>query len=246
MYAACQRAAERNGRAVVLILAGWYASPAIEQAFQSEAARVAPDVNLVHVDAMDPQWRDSIWAAADVFVSLADSIQETFGLTVVEAMSRKLPVIASDWNGYRESIQHERTGLLVPTTMVRRAGEQALLELHEGRLSYDHFLAAIGQTISVSTSGFACEAMEQLLCSIERRNHLAEQGYNHARANYAWPQIIARMERLWFRATQPDASAVQRSSRLKRLRVARRNSRRTGAVDLPDVRPLPLCVGQSG
>ncbi len=197
MYAACQRAAQRNGRAVVLILAGWYASPAIEQAFQSEAARVAPDVSLVHVDAMDPQWRDSIWAAADVFVSLADSIQETFGLTVVEAMSRRLPVIASDWNGYRESIQHERTGLLVPTTMIRGAGEQALLEMHEGRLSYDHFLAAIGQTISVSTRA-ACDAIEQLLCSVEQRNHLAEQGYHHARTYYAWPRIIARMERLWF------------------------------------------------
>ncbi|GAG36737.1 unnamed protein product, partial [marine sediment metagenome] len=132
MYAACQRAAERNGRPVFLLLAGWYASAAIQTGFEKEAQRVAPDVHVVTINAMDAKWRDSVWAAADVFVSLADSVQETFGLTVVEAMSRKIAVVASDWNGYRETIQHGHTGLLVPTSMVDGAGERALLAMHEG------------------------------------------------------------------------------------------------------------------
>ncbi len=196
MFAACQRAAQRIGKPVVLLLAGWYANTAIKSSFEREASRVAPDVQLLTVNAMDAAWRDSIWAAADVFVSLADSVQETFGLTVVEAMSRRLPVVASDWNGYRDTIQHGHTGWLVPTAMVAGAGEQALLAMHEGRINYDKFLAAVGQTVCVSTSA-ACEAIEVLLTSPEKRFSLAEAGYRHVRERFAWPKIIARYEKMW-------------------------------------------------
>ncbi len=196
MFAACQQAARQTGRPVVLILAGWYASQAIQAGFENEARRLAPDVRLVSVNAMDEQWRDSIWAAADLFVSLADSVQETFGLTVVEAMSRRIAVVASDWNGYRETIQHGETGLLVPTTMLRGAGERALVAMHEGRLSYDHFLAAVGQTVHVAT-GQASQAVATLLCSPEQRQQLAAAGHQHVRAQFAWPRIIQRYERLW-------------------------------------------------
>jgi glycosyltransferase involved in cell wall biosynthesis len=196
MFAACQRAARQTGRPVVLILAGWYASKAIQDGFENEARRIAPEVRLVSVNAMDEQWRDSIWAAADLFVSLADSVQETFGLTVVEAMSRRIAVIASDWNGYRETIQHGRTGLLVPTTMLRGAGERALLAMHEGRLSYDHFLAAVGQTVHVDTAQ-ASQAMATLLCSPPQRQQLADAGREHVLTQFAWPKIIQRYESLW-------------------------------------------------
>lgn len=40
-----------------------------------------------------------LYSCADVFVSLADSIQESFGLTVAEAGACELAVVATDWDG---------------------------------------------------------------------------------------------------------------------------------------------------
>ena len=53
-------------------------------------------------------------AATDLFCSPADNLQETFGLSVLEAMASSLPVVASDWNGYRDLVLHGKTGWLVP------------------------------------------------------------------------------------------------------------------------------------
>ena len=44
------------------------------------------------------------YGMADVFVSPSDNIQETFGLSVIEAMASGLPVIVSDWDGYRDTV----------------------------------------------------------------------------------------------------------------------------------------------
>ena len=38
-------------------------------------------------------------------MSLADNIQETFGLTPVEAMAAGLPCVMSDWDGYRDTVR---------------------------------------------------------------------------------------------------------------------------------------------
>jgi len=59
--------------------------------------------------------RAALYAAADMFVSPTDNLQETFGLTLLEAGLSGLPVIASDFDGYRDIIVHGESGLLVPT-----------------------------------------------------------------------------------------------------------------------------------
>src|SRR5262249_12239318 len=66
-------------------------------------------------DLTDARRRDLL-AASDIFVSFSDNIQETFGISIVEAMAAGLPVVASDWDGYRELVTHEVTGFLVPTS----------------------------------------------------------------------------------------------------------------------------------
>ena len=53
-------------------------------------------------------------SAADVALSLVDNTQ-AFGLAIAEAMAAGLPVIASNWNGYRDLVRHGVDGYLVPS-----------------------------------------------------------------------------------------------------------------------------------
>ena len=88
-----------------------------------------------------------------MFVSPSDSIQETFGLSVIEAMASGLPVVASDWDGYRDLVEDGRTGFLVPTTTVAGATATATARLLIGELNYDHFLAECSQATAVDIAG---------------------------------------------------------------------------------------------
>ncbi|GEM_PF-828988 len=198
MFFGCEAAYRRTGHPIVLILAGWYANGVVKKAFNTEARRLAPNVRVIEVNGMDPSWRESVWYAADLFISLADSVQETFGLTVVEAMSRKLPVIATDWNGYRDTVRHCETGLLIPTSIVEGAGERSLRAMHEGRLSYDQFLAAASQTVRVDPHAVA-DAVSRLVANRAERTALAEKGFQHVRCSLDWSIVIAKYEELWAR-----------------------------------------------
>ncbi len=59
--------------------------------------------------------KPKLFAASDVFISPSDNVQESFGLTLIEAMASGLPVIAADWDGYKDIVIHGKTGFLVPT-----------------------------------------------------------------------------------------------------------------------------------
>lgn len=72
--------------------------------------------NRVHI-VFNDQIRDraELYNIADVFTSPADNIQETFGLTPIEAMSCGIPQVVSDWDGYRDTVEQGVTGFRIHT-----------------------------------------------------------------------------------------------------------------------------------
>jgi D-inositol-3-phosphate glycosyltransferase len=81
----------------------------------AHAARLGLQNDLRTFFACPPACLPSLYAACDVVVAPTDSPSETFGLTVAEAMAAGRPVVASDWDGYKELIVHGETGFKVRT-----------------------------------------------------------------------------------------------------------------------------------
>lgn len=196
LFRAVSAAAERTGKRVHLMFAGWAAHPAIDSGFRDGAERFASNVRTTFLDGQAPAIRSAVWHAADIFASLPDNIQETFGLVLVEAMASGLPVIASDWNGYRDIVVPGETGLLVPTFAVRGATLGATQRLLFGQIDYDHFLAECTQTVTVDLGG-AADAMTQLVADESLRKRLGQAGRERALARYTWKTVIAQYEALW-------------------------------------------------
>ncbi|MFV1969228.1 MAG: glycosyltransferase family 4 protein, partial [Pirellulaceae bacterium] len=196
MYRALAEAAERTSNKVHLVLSGWSSSPAVSKAFQDGAQQFAGRVRVSTVDGTRPENRFAVWQAADLFTSLSDNIQETFGLVIVEAMACGLPVVASDWNGYRDLVVNNETGFLVPTRMVRNATEDLALQAMVGELDYDHFLARSNQCVAIDVAA-ATEAYATLLRDEDIRRRMGTAGRQRAEALFAWSHVIRAYEDLW-------------------------------------------------
>lgn len=146
--------------------------------------------------------RLALWAA-DLFVSPADSVQESFGLTVLEAMAAGLPVVAADWAGYRDLVTDGESGLLVPTIWGPcTSAVEAQTEL--GGFMGDHLL--LGQSVVVDEDALI-ERLRQLLEHPEQRQAMGALARAHAAA-YDWPLIVQRYEAIW-RTLKQEALAAE-------------------------------------
>jgi hypothetical protein len=166
------------------------------RAYLDAARTFAPGIPLSVVDGMDPAYRFAVWHAADIFTSLADSIQETFGLVIVEAMASGLPVVASDWDGYRDLVSEGETGFLVPTRMVDGATADATTRLLVGGADYDSFLAECNQTVSVDPAA-ATSCYARLLADEALRRGIGAAGRQRVLERFTWAKVIAAYEALW-------------------------------------------------
>jgi len=208
-YHAASEAARRTGAKVHLLMAGWAANPAVAVAFRDGARLLAPSARVTFADGQDAAVRAAVWPAADVAVSLPDSVQETFGLVVVEAMASGLPVVGSDWDGYRDLIADGETGFLVPTRMVRGATTGASARLLAGLTNYDHFLAECGQAAAVDAAA-AADALTRLVADAGLRAAQGAAGRARAEAHFTWARVVRAYEALWAEQTADLARAAAR------------------------------------
>ena len=197
MLLGLERAAATGHAPVALMLFGQFANDAIAATFRAEAARFAPSVRLVVVDGAEPANGPRAWAAADIFTSLSDNIQETFGLTPIEAMAAGLPCVVSDWNGYKDTVRDGVDGFRVPVTAPPpEAGGDLADRFDVGVSSYDHYIGEASLFTAVDITA-AAEAYGRLIASPDLRRTMGEAGRVRARALFDWSVIMRRYLSLW-------------------------------------------------
>ena len=146
--------------------------------------------------------RRDVWHAADIFASPSDNIQETFGLTPVEAMAAGLPCVVSDWNGYRDTLRHGEEGFLVPTWLAPEGtGEDLARRFHQQVDDYDRYIGQASQFAAVDVIAMTA-AFDALIANDELHRQMGEKARKRALSHYDWPVVIKQYEALWAELAQ--------------------------------------------
>lgn len=150
----------------------------------------------------------ALFAAADIFASPSDNIQETFGLSLLEAGAAALPVVAADWDGYRDIIVDGETGILAPTLAPAATPEldAAAPGLFDNQLQYLR-----SQQTAISVPAMA-QAIARLAADPALRERMGNAAQERVRAHFTWEGAIARWCAFWeeLRAVPLDGPTEQR------------------------------------
>jgi glycosyltransferase involved in cell wall biosynthesis len=133
------------------------------------------------------------YAASDIFVGLSDTLQESFGLAPLEAMASGLPVVVSDWSGYRDTVLHGNVGFRVPTYW----GEcDALITPLSPLVPWQEDAAFLTQTVAVDVPKLQ-EYLDVLITNATLRQKMGSAARQHILANYSWEKVIPQYLALW-------------------------------------------------
>lgn len=198
MYMAAERLARRlPDKKVHLVMAGQAPSESIMNMYRQSAVESMEKAAIHFVDGRDDGLVHAAWQGADVFLSLSDNIQETFGLTPIEAMAAGLPAVVSDWDGYKDTIVDGETGFRVPTHAPAPGdGLEYALRYQLGADDYDHFIGRACMSTSCDLDA-TVDALERLATDAGLCRKIGEAGRKRARETYDWSAIIASYEDLW-------------------------------------------------
>ena len=205
MYQALQKAAtslDLVGKKVMLVECGWHANDFIQRAYQAANEQACPKVKVLTLDGRQASARQTAWASADVFCSLSDNIQETFGIVPIEAMAAGLPVVVSDWDGYKDTVRHGIDGFKISTCMPQPGLATDLASRHALEVdTYDMYCGHTCSLLSVDIEA-AAQAFVQLFESAELRQRMGQAGKQRAQQIYDWSTIISQYEALWVEQAQ--------------------------------------------
>lgn len=177
---------------VRLTLAGWTED---EDDFTPTLEELARNIGLALVVKPRPTEVEKarIFREADIFVTIADNPQETFGITVLEAAAFGLPCIASDYDGYKDLVVDGETGIRVPTIGAVSTRDADLLAPFTFDSQYHLMLAQ--QTV-VEVPALA-SAIKRLVEAPTLRRSMGQAARKRVEETYAWSAVINQFIALW-------------------------------------------------
>ena len=210
--ALAQLAQDSPDREIVLVECGHIFNQWIAAAFDELRAQF-PAVHFRLVGGLEPATDDEKWrvlAAADVFTSPADNLQETFGLALLEGMAAELPLVVSDWNGYRDLVADGQNGFLVPTRDVLQeldGADEIDAQFALGSLDYDAMIGVRSLGVVVDHHAYV-EALKALMESPSVRLRMAQASSERLHTLYSWSAVSSAYRQLWTQLTELRAKAA--------------------------------------
>jgi len=197
MFQALEKATIKTRKKITLILCGWYANESIRDAYLKAAQYACPSVRIHELDGKVSHQREIAWGSTDIFCSLVDNIQESFGLTPIEAMASGIPVVVSDWDGYKDTIREGVDGFRIPTYMPKAGyGKDLMMRYALGIDNYDYYCGYASNLVAVDIQA-AADAFIALIDSQDLREQMGHFGRKRSLSDYDWSKIIQQYESLW-------------------------------------------------
>ncbi|MEC8199812.1 MAG: glycosyltransferase family 4 protein [Pseudomonadota bacterium] len=185
-----------NGN-IHLVFFGYFTGDSFRKDYARAAESICETAHVTFIENQDARFPDALWAGADIFVSLVDNVQESFGLTPIEAMASGLPVLVTDWDGYRDTVRDGVDGFLVPTLAPPAGSGQELVRRYlAGEDVYGEYLAGTSQSVAVDVEATAAH-LERLVETPALRRKMGTAAQARVRAIYDWKSIIPAYEDLW-------------------------------------------------
>lgn len=197
MAMALEEAARRTGKEIYWVVSGWGATEAYDAKHHALTQELCPSIHYRVVDGRPADTRFSIWSVADFFISFSDNIQETFGLTPVEAMAAGLPSVVTDWDGYRDTVRHGIDGFRIRTIAPRPGLGRDLAYQHaNGWMAYELYLVSAAQLTAMDNQA-AADAIVALVDDPGLRKRMGAAAYERARTVFDWSAVVPQYQAFW-------------------------------------------------
>lgn len=206
VYMALQQAQAGTGQKLHLLLYGNFPDGYSERVFKSAALRLMPDVGFHHLPHEGAALRRAALSAGQMFLFPIDNLQESFGLAPVEGMAAGLPVVASDWDGIRDTVD-DASGFRIPT-LGGRAEHTTLYGLrHAG--GTDNYVQYLSQNSAMTDLSVAKmrDAVRALMLNPDLRARMGAAGLARARGVFDWSVVIPQMQDLF-----AELAAIRRAA----------------------------------
>lgn len=181
----------RSRRPVILVIGGGADSQNLKLLQGLIQEHRLEEITRIRANFPD-QAKADLLAAADIFLSVSDNHQETFGLSVLEAQACGLPTIASRFDGYKDLVEEGTDGFLIDSYGCAADPLSELFDLMDPDLG-ELFEA---QKIAVDIAQLSGRLLE-LIENDSLRATMGENGRKKVEREFTFSRIIARYEKRW-------------------------------------------------
>lgn len=193
-YKVLQRVAVQLDRPLWLIECG-PDDTSVQAEHFARLRQLCPDVNFLRLGGDQPvseATKSLALVSCDLVLSLVDNIQETFGLSVAEAMAASRPVVVSNWDGYKDLVRDGVDGYLVPS---RWDSDSSLASFplgwmqKQGLSNFPHISGSLAQLVQLDLE-FAEAAVLTLLIDRSLANAMGKAARINAESRFSHQRVM--------------------------------------------------------